>query len=444
MTSSTAQTPSTQVREKTTVSVFSARVGAAASEMKLAAAGIAAVAVHLLDDNFLQPQPGTSASDHLVSGLVPLIALLAIAAAYPRLRAGLRAAIVIVLGLLGIVAGVGEAGYYSLQVGPSGDDYTGLLALAGGLLLVGLGATTLWTTRRRDDGLGRRYLRRLTKSAIALIGAYVVLFPLALSYVFTHSARAVVPSPQLGASYENVSFTTNDGLMLKGWYVRSRNRAAVIAAPGRAGSQKQARMLARHGYGVLLFDRRGEGDSDGDPNAFGWDADKDMRAAIAFLQHRPDVDPDKIGGIGLSVGGETLLQTAAGSNGLKAVVADGAGSRSIREDLARPGTGKWAEIPTSLVITLGTALFSNHMPPPNLKDLVPRIAPRPLFFIYGEHDQSNVVDLAPAYYAAAGQPKAIWEVAGASHTGGIDTHPREYERRVIAFFDGVLLSNRRH
>ena len=41
-------------------------------------------------------------------------------------------------------------------------------------------------------------------------------------------------------------------------------------------------MLLRHGYGVLLFDRRGEGESDGDPNAFGWAADKDIEAAVAL------------------------------------------------------------------------------------------------------------------------------------------------------------------
>src|SRR3954471_6159958 len=112
-------------------------------ETTLFEAGVAAIAVHLLDDNFLQPEPGTSAGDHLLSGLVPLAVLLALAAVYPRLRAGLRAAIAIPLGLLAIAAGAGEAGYYSVTVGPSGDDYTGLLALAAGLLLVGLGAVTL-------------------------------------------------------------------------------------------------------------------------------------------------------------------------------------------------------------------------------------------------------------------------------------------------------------
>jgi fermentation-respiration switch protein FrsA (DUF1100 family) len=78
--------------------------------------------------------------------------------------------------------------------------------------------------------------------------------------------------------------------------------------------------------------------------------------------------------------------------------------------------------------------------PTELKNLVGRIAPRPILFIYGQHDQDNVRELAPRYYASAGKPKAIWEVPGAAHTGGIDALPREYERRVIAFFDHTLLT----
>jgi hypothetical protein len=35
-------------------------------------------------------------------------------------------------------------------------------------------------------------------------------------------------------------------------------------------------------------------------------------------------------------------------------------------------------------------------------------------------------------------PKELWEVAGAKHIGGIDAQPREYERRLIAFFDRSL------
>ncbi len=196
-------------------------------------------------------------------------------------------------------------------------------------------------------------------------------------------------------------------------------------------------MLARHGYGVLLFDRRGEGESDGDPNAFGWAGERDLKAAAAFLQRRPDVDPDRIGGIGLSVGGEMLLEAAAESSAFKAVVSEGAGARSIREVLEKRA---WSEVPMQALITTGLALFSNHAPPPNLKGLVARIAPRPVFFIFSTHGVGGEEKLLnPRYYAAAGEPKAIWEIPEASHIGGITARPKEYEQRVIAFFDRALL-----
>jgi uncharacterized protein len=400
--------------------------------------GVFVLAVHLADDNFFQPNPGTSAGDHLVSGLVP-IGLLALApAAYPRLRAGARAAVALPLGVFGIVLGV-EAVYYAREVGLSGDDFTGLLTIPAGVALIGLGAVTLWRSRRVDDGLPRRYLRRflLTLGAAAFVA--IILFPVSLAYVVTHTARADVPEPELGAAFQDVSFTTSDGLQLEGWYIPSKNRAAVISFPGRKSSQKQARMLARHGYGVLLFDRRGEGESDGDPNVFGWAGDRDVRAAIDFLQQRPDVDDGRIGGIGLSVGGEMLLEAGAESDDLKAIVSEGAGARSIREDLELSGPGKWTGIPTQAFITLGTALFSNHTPPANLKDLVARIAPRPVFLIYGEKGQPTEDDLNETYYEAAGRPKALWGVPEAGHIGGITVQPREYERRVVAFFDRALL-----
>ena len=53
-------------------------------------------------------------------------------------------------------------------------------------------------------------------------------------------------------------------------------------------------MLVGNGYGVLVYDRRGEGESDGDPNTWGWDFDKDIRAGIDFLEERPDVDPSRL------------------------------------------------------------------------------------------------------------------------------------------------------
>jgi dienelactone hydrolase len=415
-----------------------ALIKAAGLETSLAVAGLAVIAVHVLDDRFLQPQPGTSAGDHLVSGLVPSAVLLAVAAFYPRLRPGLRASLAVVLGLFGVVTGI-EAVYY-LDAGRfSGDDYTGLVAIPAGLLLIGVGAVTLWRSRRVDGSLPRRWMRRTLLAVLAFVAMYLLVFPFLISYALTHSARAFVPTDRVGAPHENVSFRTADGLRLRGWYVPSKNGAAVISFPGRKGTQDPARILARHGYGVLLFDRRGEGESEGDPNGWGWAGHRDVAAAVRFLQGRPDVEDNRIGGIGLSVGGEMMLESAAKSQGLEAVVSEGAGERSVRENLDMTGSGKWLGIPSMAALTAGTALFSDNRPPESLKDLVGRIAPTPVLFIYGEHGQDGERNLNPTYYRSADEPKEIWEVPGSGHVGGITAQPKEYERRVIGFFDRALL-----
>ncbi|HJU47256.1 MAG TPA: alpha/beta fold hydrolase [Gaiellaceae bacterium] len=408
----------------------------AVREVTVAVAALVVVAVHVADDSFLQPQPGTSATDHLASGLAPIAVLLVAAGVYARLRDGLRAIVAMSLGLFGIIVGAGEAGYYTLQGGPSGDDYTGLLAIPAGALLVGIGAVTLWRSRTRDDRLWRRYLRR---AAFAVAGVAVVIEVfggLTLGYVSTHVMRAEVPAANLGTGYQNVSFRTSDGLRLQGWYVPSRNGAAVIAFPGRRGPQAHARMLARNGYGVLLFDRRGEGASEGDPNLFGWGGEKDIDAAVAFLRSRAGVDPARIGGIGLSVGGELMLQAAAQSDGLAAVVSDGAGARALSEDLQDiPSPTKWIGLPFLVTKSAAVGLFSNTVPPPKLTDLVTRITV-PLFLIWAPN--SGGENLNPRYYAGARGPKAIWAIPEAEHIQGIAARPEEYERRVIRFFDRAL------
>jgi uncharacterized protein len=195
-------------------------------------------------------------------------------------------------------------------------------------------------------------------------------------------------------------------------------------------------MLIRHGYGVLLFDPRGTSASEGDPYRYA--GGRDVKAALAFLRSRPEVDPDRIGGLGLSLGGELLLETAGETDQLKAVVAEGAGLRSIREHLDKPGARKWLALPVYTTYTAAIAVFSNHSPPPDLKELVGRIAPRPVFLIYARNGLGGE-ELNRQFYAAAGEPKTLWEISDAGHTGGLDAHPEEYERRVITFFDDALL-----
>ncbi len=172
---------------------------------------------------------------------------------------------------------------------------------------------------------------------------------------------------------------------------------------------------------------------------FGWGGDKDIFAAVDYLRDRPDVDPSRIGGIGLSVGGELMLQAAARSDDLAAVVSEGAGTRSFAEEREElPGPGNWFDYPLFAVKQGALAVLSNTRPPPKLTDLVPRIAPRPVFLIWAPNG-GNAETMNPEYHRLAGENALIWEMPDAQHIRGIVAEPEEYERRVIGFLDDALL-----
>ena len=392
----------------------------------------AVVALHALVDSFVAPEPGTSPRDHLLRGLASLGLLIALLVIYPRLRAGGRAALAVVLGALSL-EGAALAIEDARAVGARGEDWTGFLLLPVGLVLLGLAAVLLWRSRKP----GRfRWLRRAAILVGALLTAYWLILPVAVAILATHRPRADVEPATLGAPYKQVTLATRDGLHLAAWYVPSRNGAAVISYPTRTGKVPQARMLVRHGYGVLLLDARGYDGSQGDPNVFGWDDTKDIDAAVAWLQHQRDVRGDRIGGIGFSVGGEMMLQAAASNKGLRAVVSEGAGFRSVREGVQRGPRG-WFALPEAAVQTAALAVMTGTAPPPPLKDLVPRIAPRSVFFIYAGHGAGGE-EYNPDLYRTARAPKDLWKIPEASHTSGFQARPHQYEQRVVGFFDRAL------
>ena len=396
----------------------------------------AVIALRVADDNFLQPEAGTAAGDHLLSGLVPLGLLAVAAAAYPGRRPGARAVIAGLVGLFGIAAGL-EGWHYLTTASARGDDFTSLLSLPAGLVLLGLAGVTLWQSRRTDDARARRYTRRALTALAAVIGGFVLVLPFLIAYGTTHLARGIVPEAALGADYEEVKFTTEDGLDLKGWYVASQNGAAVISFPGREGAQDPARLLAEHGFGVLALrpSRRGLRATASRTHGAG--------AAIATSTPRSGScargasTRGRIGGIGQSVGGEIMLEAAARSEGLKAVVSEGAGLRSAREAGERDPRRSARGPRNGPADSEAWRLFSNESVPPDLVDLIGRIAPRPVLLIYAADGQGGE-ELNEEYFEAAGEPKEYGRPRRAG-AGGQAAAPEEFERRVVGFFDAALL-----
>jgi fermentation-respiration switch protein FrsA (DUF1100 family) len=408
--------------------------------------GSAAIALHLLDDAFVHNAPGTRASDHLVSGVLAVALVGAFAGCYPWLKNRSRAALSLLLGVLAAGVGVMTHGERLLNGERSVNDLTGALLIAGGLALVGAGIILTHRAITHPVRRGWRWFgRRSLVIGAAVVTINYLCLPVWIASFATHPRQSDLPVVDLGVPYNTVNFGTDDGLTLSGWFIPSRNGATIVTMPGasndRTGVAEHAAMLARHGYGVLLFDPRGMGASDGDPNQFGWYADRDISAALAFLQQRPDVDPERIGAFGLSMGGEALVQATAEQPLIRAVVADGVGSRNLDESLLLPGIGKWISLPQTWLGYELTSVLSGVDPAPSLNDLIQRIAPRPLLLIYasGSH-QSGEARLNPIYFASAGEPKEIWPIDDAGHTEGYATHPEAYEERVIAFLNRALLA----
>ena len=150
---------------------------------------LAVIAVAVADDAFAHREPGTTVSDHLISGLVPLAVAGALAWAYPRLRPGARASVAIVCGVLAAVAGVSDGLRHVLVERLSGDDATVMLAGVVGLALVADGVRRLWRSRRRE---GRAWARRLVLAVAAALATFFVVLPVGLAIVATHKARSPV------------------------------------------------------------------------------------------------------------------------------------------------------------------------------------------------------------------------------------------------------------
>lgn len=360
------------------------------------------VALSVVISAFVLRQPGTSAGSHFLGALVTL-AVFALLARTPAWE--------LLLGLYATVVGALALAEHAVP-----RDLVGISLLVVGPYLIVLGTRRLWR------------LRSATRIAAALVVGFVVVLPVLLAVAFVHTPREAERTPSLGHAAQRVSFETRDGLHLHGWYVPSRNGASIVAFP-ELDPEEHARMLVRHGYGVLLFDPRGRGTSDGDPNPFAWGSTKDLDAALAWLRRQPDVNNGRIGGLGLSCGGEQLLEEAASSRTLRAVVSEGAGYRSFRE-YRQLGDGAMTPMMAVLFGTL-RVLSPEHTPPP-LDRLVPRIAPRPVLLIEAGHGQGG--EELNARFA----PATLWRIPDAHHTGGLEARPHEYEHRVVGFFDRAL------
>jgi uncharacterized protein len=401
------------------------------------ATAMAVALLHALDDAFLHREPGVGMGQHALAAVVSLVLGLGAIYAFPYVRPAARASLAFLFGALAIVNGGLHVKHIAAE-GVATSDLTGALALAAGVVLVGLAATIPWLHRGQGAaGPRRRWVYRVGAVPVGIILAFYTVVPIGVALTETHKYREHIGAPP-SADYREVAFDASDGVHLSGWYRPTRNGATILVVHGgggdRTGAVSHAKLLVRHGYGVLLYDARGRGKSEGQQNAYGWGWTKDVAGALAFLKGRPEVDAERIGGLGLSTGADALVQAAGQRTDLHAVVADGTAAETF-EDWRRL-QGITALTPFQAAEFAAVRITSGAKSGPPLEDMIKRVSKPLLLVSAGRREE---YEFGVKYDRDAGsRPVEHWNLPEAGHTGAIRDAAPEYERRVTAFFDKAL------
>lgn len=239
--------------------------------------------------------------------------------------------------------------------------------------------------------------------------------------------------------HEPVSFKTEDGLTLRGWWLpQPDSNRVIVGFTGHRGAKHEllgiGSGLWRAGNNVLLFDFRGRGDSDVAPLSLVHKELPDARAAIAYVRERmPNAE---IGVIGYSMGATLAILVAAADPEVKAVVAD-APFASIRDVLTHVYQRR--RLPPRFLLELSDVInrwrYGYQFEAVRPLDVVDAIAPRPLLIIHGAADALIPPEQGERLYAAAGEPKELWIVENAIHCGAYFLDRQAYVERVARFFD---------
>lgn len=246
--------------------------------------------------------------------------------------------------------------------------------------------------------------------------------------------------PDLGFAVEEVTFTSEDGITLAGWFTPSQNGGTVILLHGYGGNRTSmiwhARQLTGAGFGVLMYDERASGESGGEYRSYGWEDTRDVKAAVQFIQTR---NPNEhIGAAGCSTGADIAVYGAALYPEIEAAWGDG--NSPVR---AQDAPLFKNPILTLIVTTnyfldwLYTVKLDIEAPAP-MTDVLPDIAPRPVMFVGGGTDRpllGSEADLFTLRYAAlTGANAQAWVIPEAIHCDGPRHRPEEYAERMTAFF----------
>jgi len=255
------------------------------------------------------------------------------------------------------------------------------------------------------------------------------------------------PSTQ-NIEFEDVKFTSEDGLTLPGWYMASsdnnhNNDKAILLVHGRGANRTEgmryAKPLLAAGYNVLAFDMRHPRQNPNIISTMGFHEKKDVTAALNFLEQEKNIK--HIGLMGFSMGAATGIIVMAKDPRVKVGVFSGGYAHSM--DVLTEQAKKLHGLPRYPLMPIVEKLFewrgdldSDEINP---EKYIGQISPRPVYIMHGTADQTVDFSHGQRLFAAAKEPKLFWQAQGGRHTRLWQHNKEKAENSVVDFFNRYLM-----
>lgn len=233
---------------------------------------------------------------------------------------------------------------------------------------------------------------------------------------------------------------------IHGWWISGdMDKASVLLLHGiranRTAMLGRARLLARHGYSVLLIDLQAHGESPGQAITLGLRESAGVQSAREWIRHKRPGKP--VGAIGVSLGGASVLLGPSPS-GFDAIVLEAVypdARQALRNRLAMrwgavpaPWLGRLLEV--QVKPRLGISL-EQLRPIDHIADVV-----APVLVIAGGRDRHTTPAESAALFSRARIPKEYWLLTKAAHQDFLRADPAGYENRVLGFLEHNLIADK--
>ncbi|MCI0551767.1 MAG: alpha/beta hydrolase [Anaerolineae bacterium] len=280
----------------------------------------------------------------------------------------------------------------------------------------------------------------LVSKVVLALSILIVLLGFAEVNNALHPPRIVPPGNTLrenNIEFQQLDLVTKDGIRLSAWYTPPRKGALILLAHGYGDNRPEwvHALLAKKGYGVLAWDARAHGESDGEISTIGYLEVLDVKAALDYALVQPDVF--HIGAWGGSMGGATLIRAAANFPEIEAVFIDSSFA-SLDDEFDFLVPYPLLNPLAKFLAQTQTGINLNEINPMN--DIA-KISPRPVYIVHSLGDTVAPPDAGEKLFNAANEPRFLWVEEDAAHLSIHLVNERRYQRRLIGFFDEWLLGN---